>query len=175
MKRLICLFIIILYAGCVDTHSVMNTTPAGREALSPDSSFFIAVPKDGMYGSTIYENSGLMTSQEIYSAVSQHASRVIVGDKHQSFGEAEAFAKDSGYQYLIYSTILNWEDRATEWSGKRDKVKVKIDVVDLSKGLVANSTIIEGKSKWASFGGDHPQQLLADPIEEYFSSVFANP
>lgn len=173
MKRLMFFMLILLYVGCVDTHSVMNTAPTGYETLSPDSSFFIAVPKDGIYGSTKYENSGLMTSQEIYSAVSQHASKVTVGEKHQSLGEAEAFAKDNDYQYLIYSTILNWEDRATEWSGKRDKVKIKIDVLNLSKGATANSSIIEGKSKWASFGGDHPQQLLADPMEEYFKSVFA--
>ncbi|WP_254924651.1 DUF4823 domain-containing protein [Aeromonas sp. A35_P] len=30
----------------------------------------------------------------------------------------------------------------------------------------------EGKSKWATFGGDHPQDLLPEPTEKYVNSLY---
>ncbi|ELW8199044.1 DUF4823 domain-containing protein, partial [Yersinia enterocolitica] len=67
---------------------------------------------------------------------------------------------------------LHWEDRATEWSGKPDIIAIKITVYNAASDNIISSTIINGKSKWATFGGDHPQDLLAKPVSEYISSLY---
>jgi hypothetical protein len=39
-------------------------------------------------------------------------------------------------------------------------------------GLLVDAVIIAGQSKYASFGGDHPQELLAKPFERCATSLF---
>jgi Domain of unknown function (DUF4823) len=34
------------------------------------------------------------------------------------------------------------------------------------------STLISGQSKWATFGGDHPQDLLPEPLNSYVESLY---
>ncbi|HHS7683625.1 TPA: DUF4823 domain-containing protein [Yersinia enterocolitica] len=51
-------------------------------------------------------------------------------------------------------------------------IAIKITVYNAASDNIISSTIINGKSKWATFGGDHPQDLLAKPVSEYISSLF---
>ena len=76
------------------------------------------------------------------------------------------------YDYYVIPEILYWEDRATEWSGIPDKIEVKVSVYDGQSAKELASTIILGKSKWATFGGDHPQDLLPDPLNKYVESLY---
>ncbi len=89
----------------------------------------------------------------------------------EDFDQALNSARIGGYSYLVFPTILHWEDRATEWNFMRDKVEVKIDIVDVFSGEAESSTVIDGRSGIATLGGDHPQDLLPDPINEYFRSA----
>jgi hypothetical protein len=73
---------------------------------------------------------------------------------------------------LVYPTILHWEDRATEWSGIPDRVEIKIEIIGATTGKGLDSAIIKGKSGLATFGGDHPQDLLPKPVEDYVSGLF---
>jgi hypothetical protein len=45
-------------------------------------------------------------------------------------------------------------------------------VIDVASGEVLDSAVIEGKSKWATLGGDHPQDLLESPLSDYARSLF---
>ena len=83
----------------------------------------------------------------------------------------QAEGKDK-YTYYVVPEILHWEDRATEWSGLPDRIEVKIIVSDARRNGEIGSAIISGKSKWATFGGDHPQDLLPEPIKIYVESLY---
>jgi len=74
--------------------------------------------------------------------------------------------------YFVVPEILHWEDRNTEWSGKKDVIEIKITVVDAASGSALASSVISGKSKWATFGGDHPQDLLPKPLQAYVDSLY---
>ncbi|WP_333692374.1 DUF4823 domain-containing protein [Pseudomonas syringae] len=65
-----------------------------------------------------------------------------------------------------------YQDRATEWSMIPDKVEIKVDVVQVSSGDVISSGIIKGKSGLSTLGGDHPQDLLPEPVAEFVDSLF---
>jgi hypothetical protein len=54
---------------------------------------------------------------------------------------------------MVYSTVLHWEDRATEWSGRPDRILLKKVVADAGSDNMISSVFIEGKSKWFTFGG----------------------
>ena len=76
------------------------------------------------------------------------------------------------FKYLVYPTILHWEDRATEWSGRSDKVEIKVVVVDVLTGNTITGSIIKGSSGLATFGGDHPQDLLPGPVNQFVSTLY---
>ncbi len=73
---------------------------------------------------------------------------------------------------MVTTEILHWEDRATEWSGRPDRVEVQISVYDTSTREEVASSSYSGKSKWATFGGDHPQDLLSEPTDNYVRSLY---
>ncbi|ACR12232.1 conserved hypothetical protein [Teredinibacter turnerae T7901] len=50
-------------------------------------------------------------------------------------------------------------------------MEIKIVVYSID-GTEVSSTIIYGKSKWATFGGDHPQDLLPEPIKQYVQGLY---
>lgn len=94
------------------------------------------------------------------------------GYNYQSFDEAIQYTNDNSFNYLIYPQILHWEDRATEWSGISDKVTVKINIIEANTKKTLDSATIEGTSGWATLGGDHPQDLLKKPINDFVNSLY---
>jgi hypothetical protein len=80
--------------------------------------------------------------------------------------------RKSEFKYLVYPTILHWEDRATEWSALPDRIEVKIDLIETATGKLLDSVVIRGKSGLATLGCDHPQDLLPKPVDEFVSTLF---
>ncbi len=135
--------------GCADTHTLTRSSGSQNAVtLQGQASAYVAVPLDGRFEATLYGGSGAMTAQALASA------------------------KAGGFGYLLYPEILHWEDRATEWSARPDVATVKLSVLSVSTGAVLDSAVIDGKSGLATFGGDHPQDLLPKPTGEYAASLF---
>ena len=163
--------LLLFVVGCADTHHVNRKDLAGVR-FSPQDSVFIATPEDGIYGEINYAGSGKQTAQIINAAFARHTSNTTVSNAVQAIGDASLAAREAGYKYLIYPTILHWEDRATEWSGIPDRVAVKIEIVEAQPNYLLGSVVVNGKSGLATFGGDHPQELLPEPIQAFVSSLY---
>lgn len=159
-----------LLAGCsaTYTHDVVSgpgvTLDRGRGA-------FISTPKDGWYGRTEYRGSGKMTANAVRAAFSRFTSNVLVTEQCSGMDCLKVIPTDR-YGYYVELQILHWEDRATEWSGLPDKIEIKISVYDASLGTELTSSVLTGRSKWATFGGDHPQDLLPEPVARYVESLY---
>lgn len=172
MVRFCPLLVLFLFlASCADTHHlVRNTTSSTR--LSPAESVYIAVPEDGFYNQATYRGSGRTTAQIIFNAFVRHIHAVSVGRSAQQYAQALAEARRQSHRYLVYPVILHWEDRATEWSCIPDKVEVKIEVIDTAFDTVVASGIVQGRSGLATLGGDHPQDLLPEPMAEFVAGLY---
>jgi hypothetical protein len=171
MRFLAIIGIISFLFGCADSHQLVragNTTVK----LEPSKNVYISIPHDGKYGQINYQGSGVNVSQIILTAFSKYSNTADTGHEYQSFEDALAYAKESGYGYLVFPTILEWEDRTTEWSGIPDAASIKIAIINTETGKTIDSAMIKGKSGLATFGGDHPQDLLPEPVEEYVGSLF---
>ena len=160
-------FISIL-SGC-------STATYKQEALTQPSSNLvrgksvsIATPTNGFFKTEEYQSSGKMTTLAVQSAFARFSSTITVMPACKNL----ACLKDSSHYYYVIPEILHWEERATEWSGKPDKIEVKISVYDNLNLKELASTIISGKSKHATLGGDHPQDFLAEPINAYVQSLY---
>lgn len=165
--------IILLFTltGCADSH-LTESLKASNTHLSQNSSIYIATPSDGIYGNNKYQGSGRQTAQIIQAAFLKKTNQVQISTVTETFNGAINSANKNSFNFLVYPTILHWEDRATEWSSIPDKVEVKLLLVDLRNKQTLESVIIKGKSGLATFGGDHPQDLLTKPIEEFVSTLY---
>jgi hypothetical protein len=130
------------------------------------------LPADGRYGAQTYVGSGLFTAQAVSSALQSHTNKVKQAAEVEDLDKAKKAAVANGYMYVFEPQILHWEDRATEWSGIPDKITIRYSVHEISTGIVVASTTSRASSKWATFGGDHPQDLLPVPIQQFVNQLF---
>jgi hypothetical protein len=170
--RILMLFpVCALLVGCAS----FETTTAVHKIAQPldrGAQGLVATPPDGQYGNIKYDASGRMTAEAVSSAFSRYLVRAEICPTLTDFNGGVSSARTNKFSYFIWPEILHWEDRATEWSGKPDRIEIKIAVVEAATGEVLDSSLIRAKSAWATFGGDHPQDLLAKPINEYVDGLF---
>ncbi|WP_028112334.1 DUF4823 domain-containing protein [Ferrimonas kyonanensis] len=159
-----------LLFGCSSTY---QHTPISvfEGVLDPQLAVLISVPKDGWYDTQNYRNSGRMTANAVRAAFMKHASKVTVTDRCK--GESCLSLEGVGeYGYYVKPQILHWEERATEWSGLPDRIEIKLTIYDMKTAKPISSNVYTGKSKWLTFGGDHPQDLLPGPTNSYVTSLY---
>ena len=170
-SRLAVLALLFLVAGCSSKYRVdAYDGPQGK--LPASASFYVSVPQDGAYGQEHYAGSGMMTANEAVASLSRHVGKVRRANVVEETPESLAAARASDCRYLFEPRILHWEDRATEWSGKPDRITLKLTVYEASDGAVVATTVTRASSKWATFGGDHPQDLLPVPIATFVDGLF---
>ena len=161
-------------AGCAATYS-RSDVAAPSMVLRSGGSVVIAVPEDGSYGEKTYRDSGESTAAAVRAAFARYASRTIVVGNCADIACLRLAPEGKTADYLVVPEILHWEDRNTEWSGIKDKIEIKLTVFGRDTDGPLASAVINGKSKWMTFGGDHPQDLLAEPVGAYVTSLFATP
>jgi uncharacterized protein YceK len=168
--RFIFFFITLaLLSGCAATYK--NTPLAETNSkLERGTTVLIATPANGRFGARVYANSGRMTALAVRGAFARFAATTSVNSGCENL-ECLKQTHAGGSVYYVVPEILHWEDRATEWSGRPDRLEVKLSVFD-TFGQELAATIFTGKSKWATFGGDHPQDLLTEPLNQYVEMLY---
>jgi hypothetical protein len=169
MRISVASILLLLLSGCASTYKNAPLAEPSAKLVS-GKSVFIATSANGFYESKEYQNSGKMTTLAVRAAFARFATSTTVSADCKDLPCLER-TQGQNYDYYVVPEILHWEDRATEWSGIPDRLEVKISVFDPTKKEIASS-IISGKSKWLTFGGDHPQDLLSEPVNEYVGSLY---
>lgn len=169
MPKYVVVVLAILATGCASTYT-KDTLTSPSVQLQSGVIVAIGTPEDGSYGGEPYPESGQATALAVRAAFSRHASEAVVLPGCRILSCLRDAAPRAAY--FVVPEILHWEDRATEWSGKKDKLEVKLSVYGSQSDSPLASTIISGKSKWMTFGGDHPQDLLPEPINTYVETLF---
>jgi len=161
--------LVLMQGGCTATYQrEVISTPA--VVLERGKAVLIGTPKNGSYESKEYVSSGSQTANAVKAAFARYSNDVAISrcpDRDCLLAEA-----GSKYAYLIVPEILHWEDRNTEWSGKPDRLEIKLIVIDALNRADIASVVLNGKSKWATFGGDHPEDLLPEPVSDYVATLY---
>ena len=160
-----------LLCSCSSAYNVSGGD-SRSEKLQPQDSVYVMLAQDGHYGNTPYPGSGQAASNALVGAFSRFAARVECASTLQDLDAARSAAARQTLTYVARPVILNWEDRATEWSGKRDRISIQISVVDVKSGKTMSSGVVNGSSKWFTFGGDHPEDLLEDGMNRFVSRLY---
>ena len=169
--RLAIFFLFISFAsGCASTYQETALKPP-TEKLQSGASLLIATPANGVYETKEYAGSGDSTARAVRAAFARYSNDVNVSAECRDL-ECLQNSQPTGVDYYVVPEILHWEDRNTEWSGIPDRIEIKMAVYSAKDGAELATSVVTGKSKWATFGGDHPQDLLPEPINAYVESLF---
>lgn len=159
--------------GCYAADYKTDSFTAPPAALSDTATAYVAVPDDGRYGDQIYAGSGNETALAIVAAVSMHG-RAILGIGRQTHETDLAKAKEAKASYLFEPLILHWEHRATEWSGKPNRITLRIEIYETADDRILADTVLESHSSWWTLGGDRPQDLLPKTIKPFIDRVYGS-
>ncbi len=165
------LLLLLLLVGCSDTHKLVRYEGSGS-AISQDAAVYIALPRDGQYGSIVYTGSGKTVALEVDKAFQGYVRETTIATKRETLKNALESAKAQASDYLIYPEIVHWEDRNTGWSGRPDVATIKLSIVDVLSGMVLDSAELGGTSKVMSWSLEHPEDLIPKPLAEYAASLF---
>lgn len=160
-----------LLAACSHKYATDAMQPPSQR-LDRAAAVYIIMPENGSYGGTRYTESGRHVSLAAFGALSKYTNKISSGTVPESLDSARTKAEAAGIAYILEPTILNWEDRATEWSGRPDRITIKMIVWDAKTGREIASTLARASSKWATFGGDHPQDLLPVLMENFIDRLY---
>jgi hypothetical protein len=167
-----CALAATLLSACTSTYSEKNVTQETPPILRSHSRVYVAIPFDASFKEKVAQGSGKSTAQAFFAAFSRHIKGTYLSLTPESLDEALDNARRINAEYLVYPNIMAWEDRATEWSGRRDRLELKVDLIDLRSSRVVFSREISATGKWMTDGGDSPNDLLIQPAEQYVNAVF---
>ena len=100
MFKLLYALPLVTLLGCTASHQINNAGGTKLSRLDPARKVFVAVPKDGAYGTTTYSGSGQITAQAIATAFSKYAARVQVAEGAAEVKEMIVAAKSASATYL---------------------------------------------------------------------------
>lgn len=175
LKKLTFIFALVLapfLAGCKTSYTEKNLTNEPPPLLKSDSRIYVAIPFDASFKNKVAQDSGRTTAQAFQAAFLRYTRAVFISKYPESLSEAIDRARAAGLEYVLYPNITKWEDRATEFSGRRDRLTLKVDLIDLGTSRIVFSREIEATGKWMSDGGESPRDLLDEPAQQYVNALF---
>ncbi len=162
----------LLTASCRTTVSQTATSELKGAQLNPKSAMYVGIPADapGRKGPVL--NSGQKAAELIRDAFGKCARQAWIGRRMEVFDDALETARNIRAHYLVYPTLIRWEDRATEWNGLPDKAEIKIQIADCATGDIIHSSILKATGPNMSSGDETPAEILVEPVAKYAASVF---
>ena len=162
----------VVLTGCKSTYSEKELSTQAPPVLKSNSRIYVAIPFDATFKKEVVQGSGKQTAQAFQVALMRYTRSVYISKFPESLGEALEIGRNGHMEYVLYPSIVKWEDRATEFTGRRDRLIVKADLIDLSTSQVVFSKEIEATGKWMTDGGESPKDLLVQPAEQYANALF---
>lgn len=170
-RRILSLLLVAQATGCVHKYAVPPPT-SGTGFIAPESQVLVVIPADGRdERNAVYAGTGRSTAMALASALRARQIGVDLHLEPLELDPALALARSTPAGYLVLPEIRNWSDRLTEWSGVPDRITIRIRVVEVASGEVLDDRDTRASSRWATLGGDHPQELLPELSERWAASV----
>ncbi len=164
------LLVVMLVTGCASKYRV-DSMSAPTQKIDTTATFYLALSKDGQYNGANYAASAEAVNRSIERELTIIGATVVGASNVETLNEALSQASINDAEYLFLPRIIHWEDRVTEWSGRPDRITMAYSIysADTSEKLI--SATISASSKWATFGGDHPQDLVPKTVQDFLNNV----
>ncbi len=154
---------------------IQKNSMADSNVKLSNQSVLIAKPLKGQLARKNYLKASPKVLDVLAQTLSAHMKKVKVLSKQQSRSKNLRAARRQGAGILIIPDILHWEDRNTLWSGRPDKVKLKLTIVNVRTGKTLKTKVFEQSGEWSfkKLSSDTPDSLLVEPLKVYFNRVIS--
>jgi len=152
---------------------VQPATIGGAAKLQSAKIVLLTVQDGKERGGDIGAGSGGNFTAAIRDALVLHGLSPLTSEK-TSLAEGIQEARQLGYEYVLRAMITEWEDNATEWSGKKDSAALSVEIYDLTPMLVASGTARKQGSSWA-MSSKSPDRLVAEVTQACLAKAFGWP
>lgn len=163
------LIILILAAaltnGCLPKYKLADLSDDPNIKLDASQSVVISKPRG-----VNCNIRGSAPTNELKMAFSKHIKNVIISpcsNLEQCLEQAEG-------KYLVMTDVYQWGDPMDmpTFVHLTDRIEVRIFVINMTTGTTLRSMVFKASSKWARLGGDHPENILEQPIKEFIDSLY---
>ena len=165
---LFALSVAFLMSGCTASYQGDFLRP--QVAMQPQTRILIVTPENGQYGDDEYLTSGDDVTKALAKEMETYSKQISVIPttvKIEDIRDEDLQNND----YIFIPQILHWEDRATGWSFRPDRIKVNFNIYNSNRELV-NSYLITGRSAYIVWVSRQPNSLLKKPIRDMLESFF---
>lgn len=165
---LFALSVAFLMSGCTASYQGDFLRP--QVAMQPQTRILIVTPENGQYGDDEYLTSGDDVTKALAKEMETYSKQISVIPttvKIEDIRDEDLQNND----YIFIPQILHWEDRATRWSFRPDRIKVNFNIYNSNRELV-NSYLITGRSAYIVWVSRQPNSLLKKPIRDMLKMFF---
>lgn len=166
--------IFLLLTACASKHQPARSSgeqTGHRLKLTSADTIAITQPPDGSHGQTIHRGSGALAAKVLFLAFSRHADSVKIGPYAHTADDALPFARQMGQRYLVHPTIILWQDGMSEMSSLKNKVEIKIALIETATGRTMFSDIVSSSGAIEYLHGG-PRSLLQQSLEDFVTSLY---
>jgi hypothetical protein len=155
----------VILAGCASVADVDVQPPTTSISVPSGSEVCVIYPKDGKFEGAVQRNSGDKVGDVILKSIptSYNAERSLSVENCTS-------------NYLVTSEILEYENRLSGWSGKPDKIRIKVAAMDRVNNVTSILSYYADTNMAASFffewGNAAPYQLLDSEFTRQVEALF---
>jgi Domain of unknown function (DUF4823) len=121
-------------------------------------------------GKTIGGSGGAVTGAMRDNLLAHGASPATADSKTLADGLIEA--QKLGYNYVLKGSLINWEDNATEWSGRPDTAGITIEVYDTNFRELLGSATENVRASMVSYTAGSPDRFAPALADLALSKTF---
>ncbi|MBN3967023.1 DUF4823 domain-containing protein [Pseudomonas gregormendelii] len=149
----------LMLTGCISIPDAESTKATGTSNIAANHSpICIKTPGDPSFQQHVYVGAGKLIAEKVRSGVEKSGRTSFVIDD-------PAKAQVAGCQFMLDSQIIEYEDRATGWSGIPDRISLRVSLYPITDPEAQRSFMYIAKSSamgsaFLEWGNANPASLL---------------
>jgi hypothetical protein len=163
----------LIASGCASVpQTVPNPVLGDAPVFQRNQKVCVVVPKDASFAGDEYPGSGRAVAQKVADSLERIAvtSSLISAIEN----DLDKLCTERAGEFIIEPEIIHYEDHATGWSGRPDRIEVRISAFRFDAHQMKRLTVVEASSNIAAsglieWGNAPPHSLLSsnlDPVLE---------
>ena len=173
MRRLVWLLLLPAVLSCAYA-SIQREPGLPKAEPDPSAQVVVLVPVDAAFGGKVYPGTGRFVAEHTLAALRHRFPLAQLLDEHDEHA-ALARARQDSIAFLISPVILHWEDRATNWSGMRDKVQIELRLLRVEPPELVQSVLFEARNNSFTLFDDKPEVLLDEDFDNAVLALVVEP
>ena len=160
MKYVMTAILVMLMAGCSVPRNVREGGAVSGQQVDAHKTVLVLSVKDGQeQGQAPAVGSGRGMAAALRKALSEHGIPLSISQS-TDLSEGLNEAKQGDFGYVLQCVITLWEDNATAWSGKGDKLNISVEMYDAKTHRLVAASSDKRTATGATFVSGSPDRLM---------------